>query len=128
MNLDDETRQKLGAYLAEKRNLCQREAEITDEFLNYLGTPFQEAVGVKEEPEKAAVSEENFALNYTEYTSQKLGTFEVTEEKGNIPEKWNRAYNILKQANATISNRYHGPNYAFAFWLYNKKIYRQKIK
>jgi hypothetical protein len=75
-----------------------------------------------------AVSELNFGLSYTEYTSQKLGTFEVAEEKGSIPEKWSRAHNILKQANATISSRYHGENYAYSYWLFKDRIYRQKLK
>jgi len=83
--------------------------------------------GVVDE-EAPAVSEANFDLNYTEYTSQKLGTFEVAEEKGSLREKWSRALNILKQANATISSRYHGENYTFSYWTYNSRIYRQKLK
>lgn len=78
--------------------------------------------------ESPAVSEDNFNLNSSEFTSQKLGLYGVTEEKGNIPEKWTRAYNILKQTNATISSRYHGKDYGFSYWLYNDKIYRQKLK
>lgn len=83
--------------------------------------------GVTDE-EAPAVSEANFHLNFTEAHTQKLGTFEVTEEKDNSPQKWNRALNILKQANSTIGSRYHGNNYAFSYWLYNGKIYRQKLK
>jgi hypothetical protein len=49
--------------------------------------------------EAPAVLEANFDLNYTEYASQKLGTFEVAEN-----------------------------NYSFSYWLYNGKIYRQKLK
>jgi dTDP-4-dehydrorhamnose reductase len=75
-----------------------------------------------------AVSEANFNLNFTEAHTQKLGTFEVTEEKANPPQKWNRALNILKQTNATISSRYHDDNYSFSYWLYNERIYRQKLK
>ena len=75
-----------------------------------------------------SVSEANFDLNFTEYAGQKLGTFEVAEKNGSIPEKWTRGFNILKQANATISSRYHGENYGFTYWLYNGKIYRQKLK
>jgi dTDP-4-dehydrorhamnose reductase len=75
-----------------------------------------------------AVSEANFNLNFTEAHTQKLGTFEVAEENANPTEKWTRALNILKQANATISSRYHGENYSFSYWLYNGRIYRQKLK
>ena len=77
---------------------------------------------------KSTVSEENFSLKYTEHTSQKLGTFEVAEEKGNILEKWTSAFNILRQSNATISYRYHGENYSHSYWIWNSKIYRQKLK
>lgn len=42
MSLDEETRQKLGAFLVEQRNLRQRECETIDEFLNWLGKPFQD--------------------------------------------------------------------------------------
>ena len=78
--------------------------------------------------EALAVSENNFNLNFTEVTSPKLGIFEIAEEKDNSTEKWTRAHNILKQNNATISTRYHENNYNFSYWLYNDKIYRQKLK
>ena len=83
--------------------------------------------GVTDE-ELPTVSEAKFNLNYTEVTSPKLGNFEIAEEKTNPTEKWTRAHNILKQNNATISTRYHGNNYNFSYWLYNGKIYRQKLK
>jgi len=81
--------------------------------------------------EAPAVSEINFNLNFKEFSTQKLGTFEVTEEKTNPPEKWIRALNILKQNNATISSRYHGESYVYSYWLYGEnldRIYRQKLK
>jgi len=81
--------------------------------------------------ESQAVSEINFNLNFTEFNTQKLGTFEVAEEKDNFPEKWNRAKNILKQNNATISTRYHQEGYIYCYWLYDEnhdRIYRQKLK
>ena len=81
--------------------------------------------------EASAISEINFNLNYTKCNTQKLGTFEVTEEKDNTQEKWTQALNILKQNNATISTRYHGEGYNYSYWLYNKnldRIYRQKLK
>lgn len=77
---------------------------------------------------KPAVLEENFNLNYSEFTSKKLGTFEVAEKNGNIPEKGNRAFNILKNANATINSRYHGKNYQFSYWIYDSRIFRKKLK
>jgi hypothetical protein len=78
--------------------------------------------------EGSIVSEINFNLNFSEFNTQKLGTFEVAEEKDNTKDGWSRAFNILKQDNATISSRYHSKDYLFSYWLYNGKIYRQKLK
>lgn len=75
--------------------------------------------------------ETDYNLNFKEFTTQKLGTFEVTEEKSNLPEKWIRALNILNQNNATISSRYHKEDYIYSYWLYGEnhdRIYRQKLK
>jgi len=83
---------------------------------------------VKEKPQTKAVAEDNFFLNYKEFTTSKLGTFQVAEEKDNDKDRFFSALNILKNANATISSRYHGENYKFSLWLYNGKIYRQKLK
>ena len=77
--------------------------------------------------EQLAVSEDNFNLNYKEYESEKL-KFQVADPKDNSGDKFQRAENILKQANATINNRYHGPDYVYSFWLYSGRIYRQKLK
>ena len=41
--------------------------------------------------EQQAVSEANFDLAFTEYSSPKLGTYEVTDEKANNKEKFLRA-------------------------------------
>jgi hypothetical protein len=83
---------------------------------------------LQEKPQTKAVAEDNFFLNYSEYTSQKLGNFQVAEKTGNVEERFLRATNILKQNNATISSRYYGGGYQFSYWLYNSKIYRQKLK
>ena len=80
------------------------------------------------EREKNAVSESSFDLNFTEYTSPKLGTYAVAEEKGNPPEKGNRALSTLKQANATISNRYRGEHYQSAYWIYQDRIFKKALK
>ena len=83
---------------------------------------------LKEKPQTKAVAEDNFFLNYKEFTTSKLGKFQVAEEKDNDKDRFFSALNILKNANATISSRYHGENYEFSLWLYNGKIYRQKLK
>jgi transcription termination factor Rho len=88
-----------------------------------------ETVGVKE-TETTAVKEETFSiLKYEKQQGNRLGEFEVAYKAHNILDKWNHAYGILRQNNATINNRYHGPNYAYSYWLYGDgKIYRQKLK
>lgn len=86
-----------------------------------------EVIGVKE---TAAVKEETFSiLKYEKQQGNRLGEFEVAYKARNIPDKWSHAYGILRQNNATITNRYHGPNYVCSYWLYGDgKIYRQKLK
>jgi hypothetical protein len=86
-----------------------------------------EITGVKE---KAAVKEETFTiLKFEKQTGSRLGEYEVAYKANNLEDKWNQAYNILRQNNATINNRYYGDSYAFGYWLYGKnRIYRQKLK
>jgi hypothetical protein len=86
-------------------------------------------VGV-ETKQSAAVREETFTcLKFEAQQGAKIGEFEVAYKEHNLPENWNSAYNVLKQSNATINNRYHGENYEHSYWLYGEgKIYRQKLK
>lgn len=72
------------------------------------------------------VDESNLFLNYQTYTGQKIGSYQVAEKKGNVEERFTRAFNILKADNATISHRYSGSNYKHEYWIYGEKIYRQK--
>ena len=54
---------------------------------------------------------------------------EVAYKAQNIPDRFQQAFNILSKNNATISSRYHGEAYVYAYWLYGAdKIYRQKMK
>jgi hypothetical protein len=78
----------------------------------------------------SAVKEETFScLKFETQQGSKLGTFEVAFKQANIAEKFNHAYNILRNSNATIKERYHGPSYQFSYWLYAQdRIYRQKMK
>lgn len=81
------------------------------------------------EKNMVTVSEQTF--NLLKFESQKgstLGDFETCEKKNSVEQNWTHAYNILKQSNATINARFHGPGYAHSYWLYNEKIYRQKLK
>lgn len=77
-----------------------------------------------------AVKEETISiLKFEKQQGERIGEFEVAYVKNNIPEKFQQALNILNKANATISDRYHGPRYSYSYWLYGEgKIYRQKLK
>jgi len=86
-----------------------------------------EIAGVKE---AAAVKEETFTiLKFEAAKGERLGEFEIASKASNLPDKWQGAYNILRVNNATIKERYHGPGYAYSYWLYGEdRIYRQKLK
>jgi beta-mannanase len=85
--------------------------------------------GVKDETKTATISETNFDnLTYKEYESEKLKKFQVADPKDNTGDNFKRAVDFLKQAKATISKRYHGEGYVFSYWLYQGRIYRQKLK
>lgn len=85
---------------------------------------FSQAMGV------VAVKEETFnILKFENQQGAKIGLYHVAYKANNIPDKWNSAYNILRQNNATIADRYYGEGYVYGYWLYGEgKIYRQKLK
>ncbi len=78
----------------------------------------------------AAVQELTFStLKYDAVHSDKMGDYEIALIQSNVGDKWRSAYNVLNASNATIKERYHGPGYVYAYWLYGEgKIYRQKLK
>jgi len=122
MSLDEKSK-KLGEALARLRDGLrglQPAIEAIDGFLSYLG----------ESMEPTAVKEETFTiLKFEKQTGSRLGEYEVAYKANNLEDKWNQAYNVLRQNNATINNRYYGDSYAFGYWLYGKnRIYRQKLK
>jgi hypothetical protein len=87
---------------------------------------FKERKGIGE---PAAVKEETFnILTFDVQKGERLGDYATASKKNNIPDKWTQAFNILRQANATINNRYHSRNYEFAYWIYQERIFRQKLK
>ena len=111
--------------------------EILEILVNYANANEATAVELKHRigklmgvKETVAVKEETFTiLKFEPQKGERLGDYEVAYKANNIPEKWSHAYGILRANNATIQNRYHGPNYEFGFWLYGEgKIYRQKLK
>lgn len=110
--------------------------EILSNFADRLeGISFQfkreiaEIAAPKQEKPAAVVLEQTFTtLAYETHTGEKLADYETATAKNNIPETFQSAINILKQANATISHRYHGPTYVFSYWIYGDRIFRQKLK
>ena len=86
--------------------------------------------GVAEKKTFATVSEVTFnILKFEVQHGAKIGEYEVAYKANNIAEKWTQAYNILRNSNATIKDRYHKPNYLYSYWIYGEgKIYRQKLK
>jgi len=119
----DEKSEKLGEVLARLRDGLQGlqpAVEAIDAFLNYLGKPL----------EPTFVKEETFTiLKFEPAKGERLGEFEVASKSHNLPDKWAHAYAVLKQNNAVINSRYHGPDYQFSYWLYGEdRIYRQKQK
>jgi hypothetical protein len=95
------------------------------------GEPVQrpENTAPKKEP-VAAVSETTFTiLKWDPQQGAKIGSYEVAYKASNVEDKWISAFNILRQSDSTIKERYHGQGYEFSYWLYGQdKIYRQKLK
>lgn len=89
-----------------------------------------ESMAPREAKQTAAVQEATFTiLKFEPQQGAKIGEYEVAYTAGNLEDKWTHAMNVLRQANATIKNRYHGEGYAHSYWLYGDgKIYRQKLK
>jgi hypothetical protein len=107
-------------FLVKLRDALQMAADATNDYL--------ETLGPKDKP--ASVSEVTFTiLKFDVMQGAKLGEYEVAYKASNIAEKWNSAYEVLRNSNATIQSRYHGKGYVYAYWLYGEgKIYRQRRK
>ena len=85
--------------------------------------------GISATSAPAAVREETFeCLKFEPMKGAKIGDYEVAYKEQNAEAQWMHAYNILKQSNATIGNRYNGEGYQCAYWLYGEgRIYRQRL-
>jgi hypothetical protein len=96
------------------------------------GTSIMETQAQPQKPKeaKSAVLEETFnILKFEVQHGAKIGEYEVAYKANNIAEKWTQAYNVLRNSNATIKDRYYGEGYAYSYWTYGEgKIYRQKLK
>ena len=81
---------------------------------------------------KAKISEETFnILKWDNEKGERLGDFQTAYKNKNVLENWQHAYNILKQSNAVIGNRFHEQGYEYAYWIYPEKyedrIFRKKL-
>lgn len=83
-----------------------------------------------EPPHPQTVKEVTFStLVYAPQQGAKLGSYEIANKPRVDSNRWIYAYNILRQNNATIQDRYHEEGYEYSYWLYGEeKIYRQKLK
>ncbi len=113
-------------FLVKLRDASQMLAEAANEYIDSLAP-----LDAKETNNKTvAVHEINFTtLKFEMQQGAKLGEYEIAYKANNLDDKWRPAYNILRNSNATIKDRYHGETYAYSYWLYGEdKIYRQKLK
>jgi hypothetical protein len=112
-------------FLVKLRDASQMIADAANEYLETFAPP-----GAKENKQPATVQEATFStLRFEPQQGAKLGEYEVAYRLGNIEDKWRPAYNILRNSNATIKDRYHGEGYQYSYWLYGEdRIYRQKLK
>jgi hypothetical protein len=113
-------------FLVKLRDSCLMLADAANEYIDSLAPPEIKA----EKKQASAVLELNFTfLKFEAQQGTKLGEYEIAHKQSNLTEKWQNAYNILRNSNATIKDRYYGEDYQHSYWLYGEdKIYRQKLK
>ncbi len=90
----------------------------------------QEQLEKQAPPGAVAVKEETFlTLKFDAIKSDRLVGLEAASKSNNLADKWNSAFNILRQSNSTIKSRYRGDNYEFSYWIYgDDRIFRQPLK
>ena len=85
----------------------------------------------KVEKSKAVLPEATFNLKWQVEKGNRLGEYEVAYKSQNILDNWQHCFNILKQNNAVIGNRFHEQGYEYAYWIYPEKyedrIFRKKL-
>ncbi|HSV48880.1 MAG TPA: hypothetical protein VLH35_01065 [Candidatus Acidoferrales bacterium] len=113
-------------FLVKLRDASQMLADASNEYIDSLAPPEAKETNNK----TVTVHEINFiTLKFETQQGAKLGEYEIAYKANNLEDKWRPAYNILRNSNATIKDRYHGETYAYSYWLYGEdKIYRQKLK
>jgi hypothetical protein len=110
-------------FLVKIRDTCQMFADAANEYIESMAPP-------EVKTKAAAVQEITFTtLKFEAQQGAKLGDYEIAYKASNLDDKWRPAYNILRNSNATIKDRYHGEGYLYSYWLYGEdKIYRQKLE
>ena len=81
---------------------------------------------------KPKIPEETFSiLKWQSEKGSRLGEYEVAYKSHNVLDNWQHAFNILKQSNAVIGNRFHEQGYEYAYWIfpekYEDRIFRKKL-
>ena len=116
---------KQADFLVKARDACQIIVDAANELLKSRTPPENGLTN-----ENATICETTFTiLKWDAQTGSKLGDFEVAYKASNIQDKWQHVFNILRNSNATIKERYYGTGYGFSYWIYGQdKIYRQKLK
>lgn len=115
---------ELSILLAE-RDIAHFRYERLDQIISEIGQVL--GMAESEKPQRPEIDEKVFSsLKFEAQQGQKLGQYEIADKIKNNPEDWQKAYDILKKAGATIKDRVKGQN--FTFWLYGdfERIYRQK--
>ncbi len=114
-------------FLTKLRDGAQMIVDAANETLKSLTNP---ELGLDLKKESVAVNEATFIiLKWDAQKSFQLGDFDVAYKKSNLQDKCQPAFNILRNSNATIKERYHGLGYNYSYWVYGEdKIYRQKLK
>lgn len=112
-------------FLVKLRDASLMLADAANDYLESMSP-----IEAKPKENKAAVLELSFTtLRFDSMQGNKLGDYEVAYKQNSLHDKWQSAYNILRNNNATIKDRYHGEGYEYSYWLYSEdKIYRQKLK
>ena len=110
-------------FLVKLRDSSQQLADAANQYIQTLAPP---------EPKLGLIAANEFKflpLKFEPQRGAKLGDFEIAHKAANIEAQWQTAYNILKNSNATIKDRYHDDTYQYSYWLFGQdKIFRQKLK
>ena len=112
-------------FLIKLRDSSQMIADAANEYLETFAP-----TETKPSNQAATVAETTFnSLRFQPQQGARLGEYETAHKTDNPQDKWQQAYNILKDSNATIRDRYHPEGYQHGYWIYNEdRIYRQKLK